>query len=82
MTFDEILEELDWAAKRLVFLMLDNGYVYPADVRLSIYRDSKDWLMIVEALGVNVPKVSACDVFQNCLHFFGSHLSREPGTAK
>ena len=49
MTFDEILAQLDWAAKRFGFQMLDNGYVYPADVRLSIYRDSKDWLMIVEA---------------------------------
>lgn len=33
------------------FPMLDNGYVYPADVRLTVYRDTQDWLMIIEALG-------------------------------
>lgn len=81
MTPDLILEQFDHAAKNFVFPMLDNGYVYPADVRLSIFRDSTRWLMIIEALGVYVPKVSGCDVFQNCLHLFGNHLSRQPGTA-
>ena len=78
---DLILEQFDRAAKNFVFPMLDNGYVYLADVRLSIFRDPKRWMMIVEVLGVYVPKVSGCDVFQNCLHIFGSHLSRKPGTA-
>ena len=81
MTPDLILEQFDRAAKNFVFPMLDNGYVYPADVRLSIFRDQARWLMIVEVLGVYVPKVSGCDVFQNCLHLFGSDLYREPGTA-
>jgi len=79
MTPDEILEQLDGAARRFVFPMLDNGYVYPADVRLSIYRTAERWLMIVETLGVYVPKVFRSDVFQNCVNLFGSHLGREPG---
>jgi hypothetical protein len=80
MTPDLILEQFDSAAKNFVFPMLDNGYAYPADVRLSIFRDQVRWLIIVEVLGVYVPKVSGCDVFQNCLHLFGS-LHREPGPA-
>jgi plasmid stabilization system protein ParE len=32
------------AAKSFVFPMLDNGYIYLADVRLSIFRDPKRWL--------------------------------------
>ncbi len=46
MTPNAILEQLDRAAKGFVFPMLDNGYVYPADVRLSIYRDTKfSWIV-------------------------------------
>jgi len=78
---DAILEQLDRAAKDFVFPMLDNGYVYPADVRLTVYRATRRWLMIVEVLGVSNPRVSGCDVFENVLHLFGNHLAREPGTA-
>jgi len=81
MTPDLILDQFDLAAKNFAFPMLDNGYVYPADVRLSIFRDQVCWLIIVEVLGVYVPKVSGCDVFQNCLHLFGNDLHREPGPA-
>jgi hypothetical protein len=31
--------------------MLDNGYIYPGDVRLSAYRDSRRWAILIEALG-------------------------------
>jgi hypothetical protein len=81
MTPDLILQQFYHAAKNFVFPMLDNGYVYLADVRLSIFRDPGRWLMIVEVLDVSSPRVSGCDVFENCLHLFGNHLSREPGTA-
>ena len=53
MTPDLILEPIDHAAKNFLFPMLDNGYVYLADVRLSTFRDPKRWLMIVEVLGVS-----------------------------
>jgi uncharacterized protein DUF7003 len=52
MTPDAILEQLDLAARKFMFPMLDNGYIYPADVRLSIFRDPSRWLMIVEVLGI------------------------------
>jgi len=69
MTPDLILDQFDLAAKNFAFPMLDNGYVYPADVRLSIFRDQVRWLIIVEVLGVYVPKVSGCDVFQTVFTF-------------
>lgn len=80
-TAEQILEQLDEGARGFVFPMLDNGYVDPADVRMNIYRDDTDWLMILEALGAYSPRVSAFDSFQNCLHVFGSRLGRKPGTA-
>jgi hypothetical protein len=76
-----ILKQLDEAASEFVFPMLDNGYVYLADVRLTVYRDSQDWLVIIEALGAYTPRTSGCSSFQNCLHVFGSALDRKPGTA-
>ncbi len=60
--------------------MLDNGYIYPGDVRLTIYRNDSDWLMIVEHFGAN-PRTLSYGSFQNCLHLFGSKLHRPPGTA-
>jgi hypothetical protein len=44
VTRDAILDQFDSAAKRFSFPMLDNGYVYPADVRF--YRETNEWLMI------------------------------------
>jgi hypothetical protein len=82
MIATSILKQLDEAAAEYVFPMLDNGYVYPADVRLTIFRNSDDWLMIIEALGANNPRTCGCDTFQNCLHLFGSTLNRKPGTAR
>ena len=76
-----ILNQLDQAARDYCFPMLDNGYVYPADVRLSIFRDTDRWLMIIEDLGVSNPRLCGCDVFQNALHLFGSGLRRPPGTS-
>jgi hypothetical protein len=35
----DILRQFDGAAQRFTFPMLDNGYVYPVDVRLTAFRD-------------------------------------------
>lgn len=52
-TAEQILRELDAdaAPERLEFPMLDNGYVYPADVRLLAFRDEKRWAILIEDLG-------------------------------
>jgi hypothetical protein len=60
--------------------MLDNGYVYLADARLSAYRDETRWALIIEVVGYNPRAVGhggAC----NCLYCFGNCLRRPPGTA-
>ncbi|MCB0212427.1 MAG: hypothetical protein KDJ52_24000 [Anaerolineae bacterium] len=78
-TSEEILQQLDKCAADFTFPMLDNGYVYPADTRLSLYRDEKRWAMIIEVLGFT-PRASGINGLQNCLHCFGNCLERKPGT--
>ena len=80
MTAEDILAQLDKCAAEFTFPMLDNGYIYPGDVRLTIYRDNSDWLMVLECFGAN-PRTLGYASFQNCLHLFGSKLHRPPGTA-
>src|SRR5262249_19790897 len=46
-----ILRQLDRCAEELDFPMLDNGYFYPGDVRLSAYRDERRWALVIEVLG-------------------------------
>lgn len=51
MTIDaqEILTVLDRCCDTFAFPMLDNGYFYLAATRLSLYRASEDWAMVIEA---------------------------------
>jgi hypothetical protein len=51
MTSQEILAILDDEAKDFVFPMLDNGYIYPAAARLSLYRSDTDWALVFETFG-------------------------------
>lgn len=47
-----ILEEFDRVAmENWATFMLDNGYIFPIDVRLNAYRDEHRWAVIVERLG-------------------------------
>ncbi len=50
---EEILSQLDKCAAEFTFPMLDNGYVYPVDSRLSAYRDEARWVLIIEVFGFN-----------------------------
>jgi hypothetical protein len=80
VTADEILAQLDACSAEFTFPMLDNGYIYHVDQRLTVYRNETAWLMMIEILGVN-SRTASYDSFQNCLHVFGSPLQRPPGTA-
>ena len=53
MAFDaeEILSILDRCCDEYTFPMLDNGYVYLAATRLSLYRSSTDWAIAIEVFG-------------------------------
>jgi hypothetical protein len=78
-TVQEILLQLDNCAEDFTFPMLDNGYIYPVDSRLSAYRDNERWALIIEVLGFHC-RAGGHDGIDNCLHVFGNCLEFEPGT--
>ena len=47
----QILSILDSCCDNFTFPMLDNGYVYPAATRLSLFHSSNDWAMVIEVFG-------------------------------
>src|SRR5262249_4183660 len=48
---DHILSILDRCCDPFTFPMLDNGYVYLAATRLSLYRSVMDWAIVIEVFG-------------------------------
>lgn len=72
MTVDpkRILSVLDACSEAFTFPMLDNGYVYLAATRLSLYRSSSDWAMVIEVFGFS-PRAGAPDT---CICTFASRL--------
>src|SRR5262245_2513440 len=48
---DQILSILDRCSDACTFPMLDNGYVYLAATRLSLFRSPEDWAMVIEVFG-------------------------------
>ena len=75
----DILDQLDSCAEDFTFPMLDNGYTYPVDSRLSAYRDDKRWALIIEVVGFHY-RAGGHDGINNFLHIFGNCLDFEPGT--
>jgi len=68
-TQSQILSQLDACATDYTFPMLDNGYVYLADVRLGAYRTERYWALIIEVLGSNFRASGVFDYidrFGNC----------------
>jgi len=71
----EILGVLDACARSYTFPMLDNGYVYLAATRLSLYRSSTDCAMVIEVFGFS-PRAGLPDLH---VHTFASRLrDRDP----
>ena len=69
-TVKEILLILDRCALKFTFPMLDNGYLYLAATRLSLYRSEDDWGMVIEVFGYS-PRAGLPDTH---LHTFASTL--------
>lgn len=69
----EILSVLDKCCGSFTFPMLDNGYVYPAATRLSLFRSPDDWAMVIEVFGFS-PRSGVPDTH---IHTFGSCLRRQ-----
>jgi hypothetical protein len=77
MPFDpeEILAILDRCCDAFAFPMLDNGYVYLAATRLSLYRSATDWAMAIEVFGFS-PRAGLPDTH---IQTFASQLhDRDP----
>src|SRR5437763_16015073 len=72
MDFDpeEILSVLDRCCDNYTFPMLNNGYVYLAGARLSLYRSATDWAMVIEVFGFS-PRSGLPDTH---IHTFASRL--------
>lgn len=76
-TREDVLGLLDRCAEEYVFPMLDNGYVYPADARLTAYRDEARWALIIEVLGFN-PRAGGHNGISDTLYCFGNCLPPAP----
>jgi hypothetical protein len=70
---DEILRQLDSGAESFDFPMLDNGYYYHGDQKLTIFRDNTRWAMSIEILAFNSHEndidgiTTIAEVFGNCI---------------
>ncbi len=80
MTREEIHAQLDRCAENYAFPMLDNGYAYPADVRLTAYRDDARWALIIETLDQS-PRGGGHGGTRDVIHVFGNCIEGEPGPA-
>jgi len=69
----EILAVLDSCAEEFTFPMLDNGYIFLAATRLSLYHSNTDWAIIIEVFGY-APRAGHPDL---TLTAFGSNVSRQ-----
>lgn len=75
MQFDvhTILKRFDRAAEDFKFPMLDNGYYFHGDQKLTIYRDSERWAMTIEILAFNNHELDIygitthVSIFGNCI---------------
>ena len=69
----EILHQLDTEAENYVFPMLDNGYYYHGDQKLTIFRDEERWAILLEVLAYSNHDndidgiTTIANVFGNCL---------------
>jgi outer membrane protein assembly factor BamB len=76
-TKEEVLQQLSAAED---FPTLDNGYIYPATVRLSAFRDSLRWALVIEVVGWN-NRSSDHEALQDALYCYGNWLNQSPGLA-
>ncbi|MEO8586682.1 MAG: hypothetical protein ABI584_11015 [Acidobacteriota bacterium] len=71
----QILAILDACCETFTFPMLDNGYVYLAASRLSLFHSTTDWALVIEIFGYS-PRGDNPDIH---VHTFASRLhARDP----
>ena len=69
-TSEKILSTLDSCCQSYNFPMLDNGYVYLAATRLSLYHSNIDWAIVIEVFGFS-PRAGTPDTH---IYTFASNL--------
>jgi len=74
----EILDQLDRCAEAFTFPTLDNAYVYPADTRMTLFRDAERWAIVIEVLGFN-SHMGGTGGIDDALYCFGNCLRQPPG---
>jgi len=74
-----ILNQLDECAMAYNFPMLDNAYIFAAATRLTLYRDTARWAMLIEALGFSPKSGQDADRILIDLYGFGNCLRQAPG---
>lgn len=74
-TAQQILFILDQCCDAFTFPMLDNGYVYLAATRLSLFRSPDDWAMTIEVFGFS-PRAGLPD---SHIYTFGSSIHNRKG---
>ncbi len=62
---------MDACSASFSFPMLDNGYVYLAATRLSLFHSPQDWAMVIEVFGYS-PRAGLPDI---TMYTFGSTLA-------
>ena len=58
----EILGVLDACASSFNFPAMDNGYVYPAASKLSVYRSEEDWAFVIAVSYTHLTLPTICSV--------------------
>jgi hypothetical protein len=71
---NDILEQMDSYAKEYDFPMLNNIYFHNADVRLTAFRDSSEWLIVFEEIALSKKQYS----FINSVSAYGNKIEK-PG---
>lgn len=66
----KVLKSLDACARAFTFPVLDNGYVYLAATRLSLFRAETDWALVFEVFGFS-PRAGFPDT---SIYTFSNHL--------
>ena len=72
----DILAQLDRHAGEFTFPMLDNGYIFPVDVRLTAWRDKSRWALAIEVVGYS-PRAAELHVV---IHRYGNCVEGVTGT--
>jgi hypothetical protein len=74
---NDILPILDACNRMFTFPMLDNGYVYLAATRLSVFRSPDDWAITIEIFGFS-PRSGVPDTH---IYTFASAISNRQGAS-